>query len=43
MYRPVKMHLPHGVKVKDFSCGQEHSAILTDDGRIYTWGYGNDG
>lgn len=40
----MKMTIPHGVsKVIDFSCGEEHSALLTDDGKVFTWGYGNDG
>jgi alpha-tubulin suppressor-like RCC1 family protein len=42
--KPVKIHLPHGVSsVVDFSCGEEHSALLTVSGDVYTWGYGNDG
>ena len=41
---PVALHLPHGItSVVDFSCGEEHSALLTDKGEVYTWGYGNDG
>ena len=42
---PVQMHFPHGIKSKiiDFSCGEEHSALLTTDGEVFTWGYGNDG
>ena len=36
--------MPHAVtKVVDFSCGEEHSAFLSDKGEVYTWGYGNDG
>lgn len=42
--QPIKITLPHGIgKVIDFSCGEEHSALLTEDGKVYTWGYGNDG
>ena len=42
--KPSLIHLPHGVsKVVDFSCGEEHSALLTDKGEVFTWGYGNDG
>ena len=41
---PVQINLPHGItKVSDFSCGEEHSAFLTDKGDVFTWGYGNDG
>ena len=39
----MKIHLPPNVKVVDFSCGEDHSAILTDQGEVFTWGYGNDG
>jgi alpha-tubulin suppressor-like RCC1 family protein len=42
--KPTLIHLPHAVsKVADFTCGEEHSAFLTDKGEVYTWGYGNDG
>ena len=41
---PTLMNLPHGVgKVVDFSCGEEHCALLNQDGEVFTWGYGNDG
>ena len=41
---PCEMTLPRNFgKVTDFSCGEEHSALLTDNGHVYTWGYGNDG
>ncbi len=41
--KPAKINLPPSVKVVDFSCGEDHSAILTETGEIFTWGYGNDG
>jgi alpha-tubulin suppressor-like RCC1 family protein len=28
------------IKVNDISCGEEHGAIVTDTGDVYTWGYG---
>jgi alpha-tubulin suppressor-like RCC1 family protein len=38
------MILPHGIsKVVDFSAGEEHSALLSEKGEVFTWGYGNDG
>ena len=39
------MHLPAGArgKVKDFSAGDEHCALLTVEGQVFVWGYGNDG
>jgi alpha-tubulin suppressor-like RCC1 family protein len=42
--KPVPTSIPHGVAtVIDFSCGEEHSAFLTEKGEVFTWGYGNDG
>jgi alpha-tubulin suppressor-like RCC1 family protein len=42
--KPVNITLPHGIsQVTDFSCGEEHSAFLTEKGEVFTWGYGNDG
>jgi RCC1 and BTB domain-containing protein len=35
--------LPGSIKIKGFSCGEEHSAIVTHKGQALTWGYGNDG
>jgi alpha-tubulin suppressor-like RCC1 family protein len=44
MNTPNNVNLPHGISiVSDFSCGEEHSALLTDKGEVFTWGYGNDG
>lgn len=44
MNTPVKITLPHGVnRVIDFSCGESHSALLSDTGLVFAWGYGNDG
>ena len=27
-----------GIKVKKVSCGAEHSAVVTDSGKVYLWG-----
>lgn len=32
-----------GKKVAQIAAGAEHSAILTDDGQLYTWGWGEHG
>lgn len=29
-----------GLKVKDVALGEYHSVVLTEDGNVYTWGYG---
>jgi E3 ubiquitin-protein ligase HERC2 len=31
------------VKIKQVSCGYNHTACLTDAGEVFTWGYGKDG
>lgn len=30
-------------KVVDVVCGYKHTAALTDDGKVYTWGAGKEG
>jgi alpha-tubulin suppressor-like RCC1 family protein len=30
-------------RVIDFSCGEEHAALLDEHGHVHTWGFGNDG
>jgi len=37
----VECLLPH--KVRQLSLGTSHSAAITDDGFVFTWGYGGDG
>lgn len=39
------MHFGHAIKsrVVDLSCGEEHSALLTNEGEVFTFGYGMDG
>ena len=38
---PLELGLPY--KVKDIFAGEDHSALITEDGEAYTWGYGLDG
>ena len=41
---PQKVFLSRSVgKVKDFHCGEEHSALLDQHGHVHTWGLGIDG
>lgn len=35
--------IPSRFKIVDFSCGEEHNAALSEDGTVFTWGYGQDG
>lgn len=32
-----------GLKFTEVTCGKHHSAALTDDGKVYTWGAGKEG
>ena len=40
--KPVK-GLPKDIKIKMCALGQHHSAMLTEDGHVYTWGRGEYG
>jgi alpha-tubulin suppressor-like RCC1 family protein len=40
---PIQINLPSEVQVVDISCGEEHAALLTAEGHVYTWGFGHDG
>lgn len=35
---PLEINLPY--KVQDIFAGEEHAALITEDGEAYTWGYG---
>jgi len=37
---PHMAELPAGVRAKSVVCGQAHTAALSEDGEIYTWGWG---
>lgn len=38
--KPVDYFVKKGIKIKDVALGEYHTAALTDDGNLYTWGYG---
>lgn len=40
--KPVK-GLPNHLQIKMVACGQHHSALLSEDGRVFTWGRGEYG
>lgn len=37
------VYLPFPEKVKEVCCGSLHSSLLTEDGRLFTWGSGQSG
>ena len=39
--RPVKVALPPAIKVKKVVCGFRHSLAITEDGKLFGWGYNN--
>ena len=41
--RPRLLPALHGHRVMDLSCGFYHTACVTDDGAVWTWGWGRDG
>ena len=42
-FTPLFMRTLEHEKVKEISCGNNHAAAVTSDGKVYTWGFGNDG
>ena len=40
---PKRVEALVGVKVKQVSCGRDHTAVCTEDGRMYTFGTGEHG
>ncbi|NXC41555.1 RCCD1 protein, partial [Penelope pileata] len=40
---PALLDLPHEPVVSNVSCGSRHTAAVTRDGELYTWGWGKYG
>ena len=40
---PKRIEALAGVKAKQVACGQDHTAVCTEDGRMYTFGNGDNG
>lgn len=40
---PRKVPLPDGIKIKQVAGGFHHSMLLTEDGKVYSWGRGDYG
>lgn len=43
--RPVEIPFfaQHGIKIVKITCGAQHTAILDQEGKVYTWGNADDG
>jgi len=39
----ARVNLPHNEKVVSVRCGCNHTMCLTENGEVFTWGYGKDG
>mmetsp|Transcript_1477 Transcript_1477/g.2016 ORF Transcript_1477/g.2016 Transcript_1477/m.2016 type:complete len:602 (-) Transcript_1477:2-1807(-) len=35
--------LPHGTVIRQAACGENHTLVLSDQGRVYAWGHGGEG
>lgn len=40
---PKPVHNLSNIRIKDFSCGDQFVAAISEEGKLYTWGYGSDG
>ena len=38
---PIEIEMPGKVKVKELELGENYTGVITEDGKIYTWGYNN--
>jgi alpha-tubulin suppressor-like RCC1 family protein len=38
-HAPIKVHGLQGVTVARVACGWRHSAAVTDNGRVFSWGW----
>jgi len=41
--KPFELSLNLGEKIIDIAAGQDHATVITESGKIYTWGMGNYG
>lgn len=43
VYDPTPLDELYREKVVDISCGDNYAGAVTEDGKVYTWGFGNEG
>eukprot|EP01104_Vermistella_antarctica_P015030 TRINITY_DN4850_c0_g1_i2.p1 TRINITY_DN4850_c0_g1~~TRINITY_DN4850_c0_g1_i2.p1 ORF type:complete len:374 (+),score=54.17 TRINITY_DN4850_c0_g1_i2:200-1321(+) len=43
MFKPKIVELLQGHTITKIDCGQDHMAAITDEGELFTWGYGANG
>lgn len=43
LVKPQGLAVPHNEKIADISIGRYHGALVTDQGKVYTWGYSYNG
>lgn len=41
--KPLSQTVPYNERIKDFSINKYHGSLVTDQGKVYTWGYGYNG
>lgn len=41
--RPKMIDFFQGKHIRDIACGSSHSACITSNGELYTWGQGDNG
>ena len=41
--KPTIIKFPENQKIEKISCGEAHSISLTNNGEVYTWGFGSNG
>ena len=39
--KPILCDIPKGIKIRKVVCGFRHSLAISEDGKIFGWGYNN--
>lgn len=43
LVEPLPIESLTGIKIKKLSCGEAHSMVLTEEGKVYGWGFTSNG